>query len=164
MKYTLSVLVENQPGVLSKVSGLFSRRGFNIDSLAVGVTENPAISRMTIVVNGDEYIVEQVEKQLNKVIPVIKVKVLQPEAFISAELAMIKVSCNPKQRVEVVNIAELMEARIVDVTPTSLTLQSSDTTERTLTLIDLLHPYGIKEICRTGTIALEKGADPTRKV
>ena len=164
MKYTLSVLVENQPGVLSKVSGLFARRGFNIDSLAVGVTENAAISRMTIVVNGDEYIVEQVEKQLNKVIPVIKVKVLQPEAFISAELAMIKVSCNPKQRVEVVNIAELMEARIVDVTPTSLTLQSSDTTERTLTLIDLLHPYGIKEICRTGTIALEKGADPTRKV
>ena len=100
MKYTLSVLVENQPGVLSKVSGLFARRGFNIDSLAVGVTENAAISRMTIVVNGDEYIVEQVEKQLNKVIPVIKVKVLQPGAFISGELALIKVSCSPKQRVD----------------------------------------------------------------
>lgn len=163
MKYTLSVLVENQPGVLSKVSGLFSRRGFNIDSLAVGVTENPAVSRMTIVVNGNEYMVEQVEKQLNKVIPVIKVKVLQAEAFISGELALIKVSCSPKMRVEIVNIAELMGARIVDVTPTSLTLQSADTTERTATLIDLLHPYGIKEICRTGTIALEKGSDPTRK-
>ena len=163
MKYTLSVLVENQPGVLSKVSGLFARRGFNIDSLAVGVTENAAISRMTIVVNGDEYIVEQVEKQLNKVIPVIKVKVLQPGAFISGELALIKVSCSPKQRVEIVNIADLMNARIVDVTPTSLTLQSADTAERTATLIDLLHPYGIKEICRTGTIALERGADPTRK-
>lgn len=163
MKYTLSVLVENQPGVLSKVSGLFSRRGFNIDSLAVGVTENSAVSRMTIVVNGDEYMVEQVEKQLNKVIPVIKVKVLQPDTFISGELALIKVSCNPKLRVEIVNIAELMGARIVDVTPSSLTLQSADTAERTGTLIDLLHPYGIKEICRTGTIALEKGADPTRK-
>ena len=105
----------------------------------------------------------EIEKQLNKVIPVIKVKVLQPGAFISGELALIKVSCSPKQRVEIVNIADLMNARIVDVTPTSLTLQSADTAERTATLIDLLHPYGIKEICRTGTIALEKGADPTRK-
>ena len=108
------------------------------------MTENAAVSRMTIVVNGDEYIVEQVEKQLNKVIPVIKVKVLQPGAFISGELALIKVSCSPKQRVEIVNIADLMSARIVDVTPTSLTLQSADTAERTATLIDLLHPY---EMC-----------------
>ena len=163
MKYTISILVENHAGVLSRISGLFARRGFNIDSLAVGVTNDPTISRITIVVNGDDYIVEQVEKQLNKVIPVIKVKVLQPGAFISGELALIKVSCSPKQRVEIVNIADLMNARIVDVTPTSLTLQSADTAERTATLIDLLHPYGIKEICRTGTIALEKGADPTRK-
>ena len=123
MKYTLSVLVENQPGVLSKVAGLFARRGFNIDSLAVGVTEHPEISRMTIVVNGDEYIVEQVEKQLNKVIPVIKVKVLQPEAFISRELSLIKVNCNTKQRLEIMQIAQLMNAGIVDVTTNSLTLQ-----------------------------------------
>ena len=118
MKYTLSVLVENQPGVLSKVAGLFARRGFNIDSLAVGVTEHSDISRMTIVVNGDEYIVEQVEKQLNKVIPVIKVKVLQPEAFISRELSLIKVNCNTKQRLEIMQIAQLMNAGIVDVTTT----------------------------------------------
>ena len=161
MKYTLSVLVENQPGVLSKVSGLFARRGFNIDSLAVGVTENPSISRMTIVVNGDEYIVEQVEKQLNKVIPVIKVKVLQPDAFISRELSLIKVNCSTKQRLEIIQIAQLMNAQIVDVTPTSLTLQMADTAEQIETLVTLLHPFGIKEICRAGTIALEKEAGVT---
>ena len=161
MKYTLSVLVENQPGVLSKVAGLFSRRGFNIDRLAVGVTEDPKISRMTIVVNGDEYIVEQVEKQLNKVIPVIKVKVLQPDAFISRELSLIKVNCSTKQRLEIIQIAQLMNAQIVDVTPTSLTLQMADTAEQIETLVTLLHPFGIKEICRAGTIALEKGAGVT---
>ena len=108
MKYTISVLVENHPGVLSKVSGLFSRRGFNIDSLAVGVTEDSTISRMTIVVNGDEYIVEQVEKQLNKVIPVIKVKTLNPEELISRELSLIKVGCTSNQRTDLMKIAELM--------------------------------------------------------
>lgn len=164
MKYTLSVLVENQPGVLSKVSGLFSRRGFNIDSLAVGITEDPSISRMTIVVNGDEYILEQVEKQLNKVIPVIKVKTLdETGAFISSELSLIKISCSAKQRSEVMNIAELMQAKIVDVSLTSLTLQIADTQENTETLISLVKPYGIKEIVRTGMVAIEKGADITKK-
>ena len=161
MKYTLSVLVENQPGVLSKVSGLFARRGFNIDSLVVGVTEHPEISRMTIVVNGDEYIVEQVEKQLNKVIPVIKVKVLQPEAFISRELSLIKVNCSTKQRLEIMQIAQLMNAEIVDVTTSSLTLQLAATADQTETCLALLHPFGIKEICRAGTIALEKGSGVT---
>ena len=157
MKYTLSVLVENHPGVLSKVSGLFSRRGFNIDSLAVGVTEDPAISRMTIVVDGDEYIVEQVEKQLNKVIPVIKVKALNPEELISRELSLIKVGCTSKQR------PELMQAGVVDVSPSSITLQYADTGERTETLISLIKPYGIREIVRTATIAIEKGAATVRK-
>ena len=110
MKYTLSVLVENQPGVLSKVAGLFSRRGFNIDSLAVGVTEDPKISRMTIVVNGDEHIVEQVEKQLNKVIPVIKVKTLNTAGdFLSCELNLIKVSANAQQRTELLQLANLFD-------------------------------------------------------
>lgn len=158
MKYTLSILVENQPGVLSKVSGLFSRRGFNIDSIAVGVTEDPSISRMTIVVNGDEHIVEQVEKQLNKIIPVIKVRVLEPDKFISCELSLIKVSCNTKQRAEVMKIAELMRAAIVDVSTSSLTLQMADNAEHSETLISLLKPYGIKEIVRTGTLAIEKGS------
>lgn len=163
MKHTLSVLVENQPGVLSKVSGLFSRRGFNIDSLAVGVTEDSAISRITIVVNGDDYVIEQVEKQLNKLIPVIKVKVLEPGKFIRCELSLIKVSSNTKQRPEIMKIAELMHAQIVDVSTVSLTLQFTGDDERTQTLIQLLKPYGIKEIVRAGTLAMEKGADTTRK-
>ncbi len=163
MKYTMSVLVENQPGVLSKVSGLFSRRGFNIDSLAVGTTEDPAVSRMTIVVDGDEYIVEQVEKQLNKLIPVIKVKTLESGSYIPRMLSLIKVSVSAGQRADIMRVSELMGARIVDATRSSLTIEFSDTAERTDTLEMLLRPYGIREIVRTGSIAIEKGADPTRK-
>ena len=164
MKYTMSVLVENQAGVLSKVSGLFARRGFNIDSLAVGVTEDPAISRMTIVVDGDEYMVEQLEKQLNKLIPVIKVKTLDPKETIARTLSLLKISAGAGHREDIMRISELMGARIVDVTRTTLTLEFADTAERTETLEALLRPYGIKEIVRTGIIALEKGADPTRKI
>ncbi|MDD2361645.1 MAG: acetolactate synthase small subunit [Oscillospiraceae bacterium] len=162
MKYTISVLVENHAGVLSKVSGLFSRRGFNIDSLAVGVTEDASISRMTIVVEGDEYVVEQIEKQLNKLIPVIKVKTLVPGETIARTLSLIKVSAVTGQREDIMRISELMGARIVDVTRSTLTLEFSDTAERTETLETLLRPYGIKEIVRTGIIALEKGANVTR--
>lgn len=164
MKYTMSVLVENQAGVLSKVSSLFARRVFNIDSLAVGVTEDPTISRMTIVVDGDEYVVEQLEKQLNKLIPVIKVKTLDPKETIARTLSLIKVSASAGHREDIMRISELMGARIVDVTRTTLTLEFADTADRTETLEALLRPYGIKEIVRTGIIALEKGADPTRKV
>ena len=156
MKYTMSVLVENHAGVLSKVSGLFS--------LAVGVTEDPTISRMTIVVNGDEYTVEQLEKQLNKVIPVIKVKTLREGDFIPRILSLIKVSVNAGYRAEIMRITELMGARIVDATRTTLTIEFSDTAERTETLETLLRPYGIREIVRTGVIAIEKGPDPTRTV
>ena len=156
MKYTLSVLVENHPGVLSKVSGLFSRRAFNIDSLAVGITEDPNISRITIVADGDEYVVEQLEKQLNKIIPVIKVRTLSPGTFISRELSLIKVSCPAKQRLDIMKIAELMDAKIVDVSINTMTLQFVDTLERFETLTDLLRPYGIREIVRTGTVAIEK--------
>ncbi len=156
MKYTLSVLVENHPGVLSKVSGLFSRRAFNIDSLAVGITEDPNISRITIVADGDEYVVEQLEKQLNKIIPVIKVRTLSPGTFISRELSLIKVSCPAKQRLDIMKIAELMDAKIVDVSINTMTLQFADTLERFETLTDLLKPYGIREIVRTGTVAIEK--------
>ena len=161
MKYTLSVLVENQAGVLSKVSGLFSRRGFNIDSLAVGITEDSSISRMTIVVEGDEYVVEQLEKQLNKVIPVIKVRTYAQGEFISRELSLIKVNCPAKQRLDIMKIAELMGAKIVDVAVNTLTLQFADTHEQFETLLDLLKPYGIREIVRTGTVAIEKGSKTT---
>lgn len=161
MKYTLSVLVENQAGVLSKVSGLFSRRGFNIDSLAVGITEDSSISRMTIVVDGDEYVVEQLEKQLNKVIPVIKVRTYAQGEFISRELSLIKVNCPAKQRLDIMKIAKLMGAKIVDVAVNTLTLQFADTHEQFETLLDLLKPYGIREIVRTGTVAIEKGSKTT---
>ncbi len=156
MKYTLSVLVENHAGVLSKVSGLFSRRGFNIDSLAVGTTEDENISRITIVANGDEYVIEQLEKQLNKLIPVIKVRTLTEGSFVSCELYLVKVRCTAKQRLDVMKIAELMQAKIVDVAQNSITMQFADTSERFDTLTELLKPYGIREIVRTGTVAIEK--------
>ena len=162
MKTTLSVLVENHAGVLSKVVGLFSRRGFNIDSLAVGETEDSTISRITIVVDGDEHMVEQIEKQLNKVIPVIKVKSLVEGKYISRMLTFFKVSFAASRRSELMKIAELMGARIVDVSKSTLTLEFTDTAERTETLESLLKPYGIKEVVRTGAIAIEKGEAVTR--
>ena len=163
MKTTLSVLVENHAGVLSKVVGLFSRRGFNIDSLAVGETEDPAISRITIVVSGNDYTVEQIEKQLNKLIPVIKVRRLKEGGFISRTLTLFKVSFTASRRAEIMKIADLMGARIVDVSKSTITLEFTDTAERAETLEALLRPYGLKEVVRTGSIAIEKGAKVTRK-
>ena len=157
MQYTLSILVENHAGVLSKISGLFSRRGFNIDSLAVGVTGDPKVSRITIVANGDEYVVEQLEKQLNKVIPVIKVKRLKAGEFISRELILIKVHCAASKRSEIIKTAEIMQAKIVDAAPSCVTIEYSECSQRVKTLIDMLRPYGIREIVRTGTIAIDRG-------
>ncbi|MGN0442450.1 MAG: acetolactate synthase small subunit [Acutalibacteraceae bacterium] len=158
MQYTLSILVENQAGVLSKISGLFSRRGFNIDSLAVGVTTDPNVSRITIVANGDEYVVEQLEKQLNKLIPVIKVKRLADGDFISRELILIKVHCPANKRGEILTTVELMQGKVVDFSTTSVTVEYCECTSRVDTLVELLKPYGIREIVRTGTVALDKGA------
>ena len=158
MHYTLSILVENQAGVLSKISGLFSRRGFNIDSLAVGVTTDPNVSRITIVANGDEYVVEQLEKQLNKLIPVIKVKRLAEGDFISRELILIKVHCPAAKRGEILTTVELMQGKIVDFSITSVTVEYCECSSRVDTLVELLKPYGIREIVRTGTVALDKGA------
>lgn len=156
-KTTLSVLVQNHAGVLSKVVGLFSRRGFNIDSLAVGTTEDPTVSRITIVVSADAHTVEQIEKQLNKLIPVIKVKRLIEGEYISRKLTLIKVNFAPSTRSEIMKVAELMGARIVDVSKTTITLEFTDTDERTETLVALLKPYSIKELVTTGAIAIEKG-------
>lgn len=158
MQYTLSILVENQAGVLSKISGLFSRRGFNIDSLAVGVTTDPNVSRITIVANGDEYVVEQLEKQLNKLIPVIKVKRLAEGDFISRELILIKVHCPAAKRGEILTTVELMQGKIVDFSITSVTVEYCECSSRVDTLVELLKPYGVREIVRTGTVALDKGA------
>ena len=157
MQYTLSILVENQAGVLSKISGLFSRRGFNIDSLAVGVTTDPNVSRITIVANGDEYVVEQLEKQLNKLIPVIKVKRLAEGDFISRELILIKVHCPAAKRGEILTTVELMQGNIVDFSTTSVTVEYCECSSRVDTLVELLKPYGIREIVRTGTVAIDRG-------
>lgn len=158
MKRTISVLVENKAGVLSRVSGLFARRGFNINSLAVGETEDPAISRMTIVSDGDDHTIEQVEKQLNKMIDTLKIKLLEDSASTRRELILVKVGAGLHQRGEVIDIARVFDAKIVDISPTTLTVEHSDRPERIDLLVDLLTPYKIKEVARTGTVALEKGA------
>lgn len=156
-KHTLSVLVENHAGVLSRVAGLFSRRGFNIDSLAVGVTENPEISRMTIVVDGDDYTIEQVSKQLNKLIDVIKIKQLDREDSVSRELALIKVSASASTRSEIIQIVEVFRAKIVDISKDTLTIEISGSVDKVAALEEMLRQFGIKEIVRTGTIAIERG-------
>ena len=150
--------MENKAGVLSRVSGLFARRGFNIDSLAVGETEDKSVSRMTIVVEGSDYTVEQVEKQLNKMIDTIKIKKLSSEASTRRELILIKVTAGTAQRGEIIDIARVFGAKIVDISPTTLTVEHSDRPERINLLAELLSPYKIKEIARTGTVALEKGS------
>lgn len=156
-KQTISVLVENHPGVLSKVAGLFSRRAFNIDSLAVGVTENPDISRITIVVDGDDYVVEQVSKQLNKLIDVIKTRQLDRNDSVSRELALIKVSASAATRAEIIQLVEIFRAKIIDVSKTTLTIEISGATDKVAALEDMLRQFGIREIVRTGTIAIERG-------
>lgn len=158
MKHTIFMLVENQAGVLSKITGLFSRRGFNIDSLAVGVTADSTISRITIVADGDEYVAEQIQKQVSKLIPVIEVKLLKENTYISRELALLKVKCNTTNRLEIVTIAEVMGAKIIDVSVATITLELADTSDKIETLNNLLKPYGIKEIIRTGMVAVEKGS------
>ena len=163
MKQIMSVLVENKAGVLSRTAGLFARRGFNIESLAVGETEDPTVSRMTIVVEGDERTIEQVEKQLNKQIDVIKVKLLETDAATRRELILIKTNATQQNRGEVIDIATIMNAKIVDLSRATLTVEMCDRPERVDLLIDMLTPYGIAEITRTGMIALQKGADAIRK-
>lgn len=156
MKYILGVLVDNHPGVLSKVSGLFSRRGFNIDSLAVGVTENPEISRITIVVDGDEYIVGQVTKQLNKLINVIKVAIISEDS-ISRELALIKVKATPATRNQIVDIVNIFRAKVVDVNRNSIIVEITGDSKKIAALEEMLDDFGIMEMVRTGTISMDRG-------
>lgn len=159
MKHTISVLVENHAGVLSRISGLFSRRGFNIDSLAVGVTDDPAVSRITIIAEGNEYTVEQIEKQLNKLIDIIKVKTLDASELLSRELLLIKISVLADKRSEIMTIAEIMGAKIIDISLATITLEMSDTTYHLQRFEEMLKPYGIIEIVRTGSIAIQKGSE-----
>ncbi|MCL2059015.1 MAG: acetolactate synthase small subunit [Oscillospiraceae bacterium] len=159
MKSIFSVLVENKAGILARTAGLFARRGFNIESLAVGETADPLVSRMTIVVDGEQNIIGQVEKQLNKQIDVIKVRVLDAGDAVSREAALIKVKAEAEVRGQITDIAAIMKASIVDLSQTTATLEIIDTPERVRQLLGLLAPYGITEMARTGTVALLKGAN-----
>jgi len=157
MRHTLAVLVENNPGVLARVAGLFSRRGFNIDSLAVGRTESPDVSRMTIVVEGDARILEQVTKQLHKLIDVIKISDITPESYVDRELVLIKVHIDPIRRGEIMQIADIFRARIVDLGRKTITLECTGNDGKINAFEESLRPYGIKELVRTGKIAMLRG-------
>jgi len=159
MKHTISVLVENKAGVLSRISGLFARRGFNIDSLAVGPTEDKNISRITLLVEGDDYIAEQVTKQLNKQIDVIKVKKLNQQEITRRELVLVKVKMTAAQRGEIIDIVKIMQGQIVDLSHTTMTVEMCDRPDKIDILIELLSQYNIIEVARTGTIALQKGPE-----
>jgi len=158
MKQTISVLVENQAGVLNRITNLFSRRAFNIESLAVGVTDDPSISRITIIVDSGNSVVEQVEKQLNKLVDVIKVRTLDEGKMIARELMIVKVSCTTKTRTDIMNLCQIMGAKIADVSPNTMTLELSDTGDRLELFLSLLRPFSILEVARTGLIAVQKGS------
>ena len=156
MKHIISILVENKFGVLARIAGLFSARGFNIDSLAVGETEDPSTSRMTIVVRGDDRILEQISKQLHKLIDVIKVQDLTKEDYIERELVLIKVSAFGPKRSEVMQIVDVFRAKIIDVNPKTVTVEITGDRDKIKAMLDLLAPFGIKEIARTGCIAMAR--------
>jgi len=158
MRHTLAVLVENNPGVLARVAGLFSRRGYNIDSLAVGRTDNPTVSRMTIVVEGDARVLEQVTKQLHKLVDVIKISDVTSDEYVDRELVMIKVAAEPNQRGEIMQIADVFRARIVDLGKKTLTLECTGNDGKINAFEESLRPYGIKELVRTGKIAMLRGS------
>jgi len=157
-KHTLSVLVENKPGVLARITALFSRRGFNIDSLAVGTTEHPEISRITIVVNViDELPLEQVTKQLNKLVNVIKIVELEPATAVQRELLLVKVRADATVRSQVLETVQLFRAKVVDVSPEALTIEATGTADKLEALLRMLEPYGVREMVQSGMVAIGRG-------
>jgi acetolactate synthase-1/3 small subunit len=154
--HTLSVLVEDKPGVLARIAGLFARRGFNIDSLAVGKAEEPGLSRMTIVVRVEEKPLEQVVKQLHKLINVLRIAELDHDDSVERELALMKVEVGAGRRAEVLEVAEIFRAKVVDVDSEALMIEATGTPEKVRALEELLRPYGIRELVRTGRIALDR--------
>jgi len=157
-KHTLSVLVENKPGVLARIAGLFSRRGFNIESLAVGPTEHPEVSRMTIVVNVEESPLEQVTKQLNKLIEVIKIVELDSSASIKRELLLVKVRADASTRGAVLDAVQLFRAKVVDVAPDAVTVQAVGNADKLADLLRVLEPFGIRELVQSGMVAIGRGS------
>jgi len=157
-RHTLSVLVEDQPGVLARISALFSRRGFNIDSLAVGPTELPGISRMTIVVNVEELPLEQVTKQLNKLVNVLKIVELEPESAVQRELLVVKVRADMENRHHVVETVALFGGKVIDVSPETVTIEATGGRDKLEALLKVLEPYGIKELVQSGMVAMGRGS------
>ena len=158
-RYTVGVLVDNEPGVLSRVSGLFFRRGFNIDSLAVGTTQDPEVSRITIVVRGDDAKIEQLVQQLYKLICVQKVQVMQPRNSVERQLLLVKVKASVAEREGLMRLVDIFKAKVLDVTKNSMVLQITGDNDKIDALMNLLADYGILELVRTGVVALERGED-----
>ncbi len=156
-RYVISILVANHPGVLSKVTGLFSRRGYNISSLSVGETEDPSLSRITIVVSGDEYVLEQIYKQLGKLVDVKKVLHLDTDNSVFRELLLIKVNASPEQRSLIIEAANIFRAKTVDLAAASLTVELTGESNKIDAFIDLMRPYGVIEMARTGLTGIERG-------
>jgi acetolactate synthase I/III small subunit len=157
-KHTLSVLVENRPGVLTRVAGLFARRGFNIHSLAVGPTEHPEVSRMTVVVDVDELPLEQVTKQLNKLVSVIKIVELENGSSVQRELLLVKVKADLQTRTHVLETARLFRAKVVDVAPYAVTIEATGNAEKLEALLRVLEPFGVRELVQSGMVAIGRGS------
>jgi acetolactate synthase-1/3 small subunit len=157
-KHTLSVLVENKPGVLARIAGLFSRRGFNIDSLAVGPTEHPDVSRMTVVVDVEDLPLEQVTKQLNKLVEVLKVVELERTASVQREILLVKVRADMQTRSHVLETAQLFRAKVVDVATDAVTIEATGSSDKLEALLRILEPFGIKELVQSGRVAIGRGA------
>lgn len=156
-KHTIAVLVNNQPGVLQRVAGLFGRRGYNIESITVGASEEPGLSRMVIVTTGDDHTLEQISKQLYKLIDVIKVNDISSNPMVGRELALIKVGAEPAQRPEVLGVVETFRASVVDIGPHTLMVQVVGDSPKIDAMVELLRPYGIRELTRTGVTAMVRG-------
>jgi acetolactate synthase-1/3 small subunit len=156
-RHTLSVLVENKPGVLARIAGLFSRRGFNIDSLAVGPTEHPEVSRMTIVVNVEESPLEQVTKQLNKLIEVIKIVELDGSSSVNRELLLVKVRADADSRGQVLDVVQLFNAKVVDIAPDAVTIEITGNTDKLSDFLRVIEPFGVRELVQSGMVAIGRG-------
>jgi acetolactate synthase-1/3 small subunit len=161
MRHILSALVQNQPGVLAHISGMFSSRGFNIDSLAVGETEDPHLSRITVVVMGDDRHLEQVRKQLEKIVTVVKVLDISREDVVERDLMLIKLDATPDRRQEIQGLVEIFRGRVVDVSPEHMMIEIAGQERKIEAFIEAVRPYGIRELARTGRIALVRGSRPT---
>jgi acetolactate synthase-1/3 small subunit len=161
MKHTLSVLVENKPGVLTRVAGLFARRGFNIESLVVAETENPLVSRITITVDEEDHTVEQVGKQLHKLINVLKITDLDPAGSVERELLLLKVKADAQSRSEIMQIVEIFRAKIVDVSSAVIIIEMTGTRDKVSAFMELMKPFGVVELMRTGRMAMSRGKRPT---